>query len=351
MPATIRRVNHPLGFLPSVLGNIVPLGRRRTRARRSSYGGGSGGSFWGSTPFLVMVATAAIALTGYGIVSAASSFMEGRKTGSTFSYVGSLERDGVPVNDTCDFRFGLFRAQFAGDQIGKPQERTLAVKKGVFSAYLDFGKEAMSVKRPYLDLQVRCPAGQGEYMRLLRKAINDRKPFDIMGLAKLVEATFGPTDVAPGPEGTSDPSPVPLPISQYRRVDTTSMGAKGQDTGAGHQGAKRAAAMFVPEPGTYAPGEKRELGEKGIRGQQFFVSQAPLTPAVVANAGADALAPAHQLVSLAQGGQQKLDQRKGKHGAGPAADSLLPNVTSETVNTANAQAVQEGGDAQAVQDG
>jgi len=277
-------------------------------SKRSSYGygnlGGSG-SFWDSTAFMVVIGVLSLALLSYGVVSASASFMETRRTPSTFTYQSYLNRDGAAVNETCDFQFALYRAEFAGDKIGKTLERKLPVQNGAFSALLDFGKESMSVQRPYLDLLVRCPAGQGGFVQLLRKNVNDKTPYDFMGMMQLVQSVFAEAST------TTQPEIVP----QYDAVETDTMGIKAQDDIAGHSGAKREAAMYVPEPGTYAPGVKRSLGNKGVRGQQFSVSQVPVvvTDSTADSQSADALPTVASGSVAAHGGQQKLAPPGGKH--------------------------------------
>jgi hypothetical protein len=40
--------------------------------------------------------------------------------GTTFTYQGRLQKDGNPVNSTCDFQFALFDAASGGSQWGRP---------------------------------------------------------------------------------------------------------------------------------------------------------------------------------------------------------------------------------------
>jgi len=81
--------------------------------------------------------------------------------GTAFTYQGSLEKPaGMPVTDTCDFRFGLWDAPTGGNQKGtSPQTQTaVAVVGGVFTVeFLDFGPGAIDGTARWLEIEVRCP--------------------------------------------------------------------------------------------------------------------------------------------------------------------------------------------------
>ena len=65
-----------------------------------------------------------LALVALILVATASS--HAADIGTAFTYQGSLEKPaGTPVNDTCDFRFGLWDALTGGNQKGtSPQTET-----------------------------------------------------------------------------------------------------------------------------------------------------------------------------------------------------------------------------------
>jgi hypothetical protein len=80
--------------------------------------------------------------------------------GTTFSYQGSLERsDGTPVDEVCDFRFGLWDAAENGVEVGNsPQTRTgVDVDRGSFSVQFDFGYRALDGTARWLAIEVQCP--------------------------------------------------------------------------------------------------------------------------------------------------------------------------------------------------
>jgi len=85
-----------------------------------------------------------------------------------FSYQGRLEGASGPYNGTCDFRFGLFASYLGTDQIGSTLTRTNGtVSDGYFTiAQLYFGTGAFNGEERFLQIEVRCPAGTGEYTPL-----------------------------------------------------------------------------------------------------------------------------------------------------------------------------------------
>lgn len=84
-----------------------------------------------------------------------------------FTYQGHLKDSGLPVNDTCDFRFGLWDAESGGTQVGATQTvANLNVGDGRFTTQLDFGPGAFDGQARWLAITVRCPAGGGAYTSL-----------------------------------------------------------------------------------------------------------------------------------------------------------------------------------------
>ncbi len=80
-----------------------------------------------------------------------------------FTYQGRLENNGAPVNNTCDFKFGLWDSDNLGSQIGSTVTvPSLLVTNGLFTAPIDFGANAFKGDARYLGIAVACPAG-GSY--------------------------------------------------------------------------------------------------------------------------------------------------------------------------------------------
>jgi hypothetical protein len=80
---------------------------------------------------------------------------------TAFTYQGQLVRGGVPVNDTCTFRFGLWTDPTAGSQIGGPLDLDAAVADGLFTTQISFGVGAFPGDSRWLRVHVSCPGDLG----------------------------------------------------------------------------------------------------------------------------------------------------------------------------------------------
>lgn len=118
-------------------------------------------------------------LTVIGIVIAAAGAGPARAgvDSGEFSYQGLLKQEGAPVSDLCDMRFSLWRdetSELSADQIGDTQvfdgapgqASSVEVLNGLFGVVLDFGPTAFTDDSRWLQTEVRCPSGAGEYTTL-----------------------------------------------------------------------------------------------------------------------------------------------------------------------------------------
>jgi hypothetical protein len=86
---------------------------------------------------------------------------------TTFSYQGLLLSGGEPVQGTADLRFRLYDAEVEGNQIGATVTRTnVGIESGGFTVELDFGSVALTEDERWLEIDVRLPAGAGEFVTL-----------------------------------------------------------------------------------------------------------------------------------------------------------------------------------------
>lgn len=88
-----------------------------------------------------------------------------------FTYQGQLTDNGSPVNARCDFAFALTDDASGGRQIGATdRQNAVQVVNGRFTVTLNaenaFGPEAFTGAARWLNVQVRCPTGSGEFSTL-----------------------------------------------------------------------------------------------------------------------------------------------------------------------------------------
>lgn len=79
---------------------------------------------------------------------------------TAFTYQGSLKNGDAPANGVHDFRFRLFDAATAGNQVGTQQcIDNLTVAEGIFNATLDFGQQFASTAPRFVEIEVRQDTG------------------------------------------------------------------------------------------------------------------------------------------------------------------------------------------------
>lgn len=79
---------------------------------------------------------------------------------TAFTYQGSLKIGFSAASGVHDFRFRLFDAAAAGNQVGTQQcIDNLAVAEGVFTATLDFGQQFASTASRFVEIEVRQDTG------------------------------------------------------------------------------------------------------------------------------------------------------------------------------------------------
>ena len=118
---------------------------------------------------LLLVATAAVLTHAQESESRHSTATAADPVGTAFTYQGQLKKEGSPVNDLCDFQFGLYDAESEGNQVGITQTMSITVTDGLFTANLNFGEVFTGTVR-WLDIAVKCGSESG-YARLGRQEL------------------------------------------------------------------------------------------------------------------------------------------------------------------------------------
>ncbi len=93
--------------------------------------------------------------------------------GSAFTYQGQLKLNGETVNGACDFLFGLWDDSADGVLLGGNLDIPgVNLVDGYFSVSLDFGPDLFNGQARWLEVAVRCPAGNGDYEILGRQELS-----------------------------------------------------------------------------------------------------------------------------------------------------------------------------------
>jgi hypothetical protein len=117
---------------------------------------------------LIIVVIATLLLNG---LRAAAQEPDGASAtlGTAFTYQGRLTDAGGPINGLCDLQFSLWDALAgaAGQPLGPTQTvAKVAISDGLFTVVLDFGDKVFTGPARWLEVEVRCPAGNGDFTPL-----------------------------------------------------------------------------------------------------------------------------------------------------------------------------------------
>jgi hypothetical protein len=130
----------------------------------------------GLAPLLVAVALLAVAAVRATVLAQEAESRDGMGTqavlaplGTGFTYQGQLKLDGEPVDEICDFQFGLYDAASLGNQVGVTLTKSITVTEGFFTANLDFGA-AFTGDARWLGIAVKC-GGESAYTSLGRQEL------------------------------------------------------------------------------------------------------------------------------------------------------------------------------------
>jgi hypothetical protein len=109
--------------------------------------------------------------------------------GAAFTYQGRLEDGSGPFNGACDLKFSLYDAAADGTRIDDTKTLPgVEVRQGLFTVLLNFGAGAFDGQERWLEIEVRCPAGTGDYATL-----NPRQPLTAVPYALYAASAGGGT--------------------------------------------------------------------------------------------------------------------------------------------------------------
>jgi hypothetical protein len=98
---------------------------------------------------------------------------------TAFTYQGRLINNDTPVNGTCDLKFTLYDDnQLSPGVVDGPVENSnVTVSDGYLATRVDFGSDAFTGEGRQLGVDVRCPAGSGNYTPLSGLVTLDAAPY------------------------------------------------------------------------------------------------------------------------------------------------------------------------------
>jgi hypothetical protein len=103
--------------------------------------------------------------------------------GNAFTYQGELRDSSGPVAGPCDLRFELWDAASGGGQVGAAVTAAgVDLEDGRFTAALDFGPSTFQGDGRWLEIEVRCPAGAGDYTVLAPRQAVTPAPYALYAL-------------------------------------------------------------------------------------------------------------------------------------------------------------------------
>ncbi len=91
--------------------------------------------------------------------------------GSAFTYQGFLQKDGSPINATCEIAFSLYDDPNDGYLWGDPITKTVTVADGLFTVLLDYPPYWFTGIAFWLEIAVRCSPDPGFHTLTPRQAL------------------------------------------------------------------------------------------------------------------------------------------------------------------------------------
>jgi hypothetical protein len=119
--------------------------------------------------------------------------------GARFTYQGRLTHNDGPVNDLCDFQFGLYDAGSSVTPIDMQTLYDVEVTGGFFTVHVDFGPTPFRGEERWLGIAVRCPAGSGTYTPFSERQLLTATPYALYAAASEWDGIAGiPPDFGDG---------------------------------------------------------------------------------------------------------------------------------------------------------
>ncbi len=117
------------------------------------------------------------------ILLGAAAFRTTSAVDSRFTYQGQIRNGEALVDGNIDVRFTLWDALASGATVGSAVTKTnLPVADGRFATELDFGSSAFAGDSRWIQMEVRSPAGSGQYLALSPRQMINAVPYALYSL-------------------------------------------------------------------------------------------------------------------------------------------------------------------------
>jgi hypothetical protein len=118
-----------------------------------------------------------------GILLGAAAFRTTSAVDSRFTYQGQIRNGEALVDGNIDVRFTLWDSLDSGATVGSAVTKTnLPVADGRFATELDFGSSAFAGDSRWIQMEVRSPAGSGQYLALAPRQMINAVPYALYSL-------------------------------------------------------------------------------------------------------------------------------------------------------------------------
>ena len=118
-----------------------------------------------------------------GILLGAAAFRTTSAVDSRFTYQGQIRNGEALVDGNIDVRFTLWDSLDSGTTVGSAVTKTnLPVADGRFATELDFGSSAFAGDSRWIQMEVRSPAGSGQYLALSPRQMINAVPYALYSL-------------------------------------------------------------------------------------------------------------------------------------------------------------------------
>ncbi len=122
-------------------------------------------------------------LTGLGLLAVCTSSTLAPPLETAITFQGQVKLEGIPLNANADFRFSLWNTPTGGVTVpGTQTILDVAVVNGLFTVSIDFGPGAFDGSAKWLAVEIRHPAGSGQFIPMSPRHPINAAPYALYAL-------------------------------------------------------------------------------------------------------------------------------------------------------------------------